>query len=161
MPYRVHHAFLLLATLGAAACTTLTAEQRIAACQATDWVSYGENDGILGVATAARAAKFADCAALGDPPAIAAYRAGRAAVSGLARMVSSAERGGVAVGTLQRGAPRSRGVGPVRAGLLYDVAEPGPFYLAAALMGLAFLLSRRLPERGDEPADAVPVTLGG
>jgi len=78
MPYRVHHAFLLLATLGAAACTTLTAEQRIAACQATDWVSYGENDGILGVATAARAEKFADCAALGYPADIAAYQAGRA-----------------------------------------------------------------------------------
>ncbi len=75
MPYR---ALLLLATLGAAACTTLTAEQRIAACQATDWVSYGENDGILGVATAARAEKFADCAALGYPADIAAYQAGRA-----------------------------------------------------------------------------------
>ncbi len=78
MPCRAHHAFLLLATLGAAACTTLTAEQRIAACQATDWVSYGENDGILGVATAARAEKFADCAALGYPADIAAYQAGRA-----------------------------------------------------------------------------------
>jgi hypothetical protein len=78
MPYRSHHAFLLLATLGAAACTTLTAEQRIAACRATDWASYGRNDGVLGVATSGREEKFADCAALGYPADIAAYQAGRA-----------------------------------------------------------------------------------
>ncbi len=79
MPYRTHHAFLLLATLGAAACTTLTAEQRSAACQATDWASYGDNDGRLGVATAEREKKFADCAEFGYPADLAAYQAGRAA----------------------------------------------------------------------------------
>ncbi len=79
MPYRAHHAFLLLATLGAAACTTLTAEQRSAACQATDWASYGDSDGRLGVATAEREKKFADCAELGYPADLAAYQAGRAA----------------------------------------------------------------------------------
>jgi hypothetical protein len=75
MPYR---ALLLLAALGAAACTTLTAEQRSAACQATDWADYGRNDGLLGVATAARADRFADCAALGYPADITAYQAARA-----------------------------------------------------------------------------------
>jgi len=79
MAYRAHHAFLLLATLGAAACTTLTAEQRSAACQATDWANYGRNDGVLGVATAERANRFADCAELGYPADLAAYQAGRAA----------------------------------------------------------------------------------
>jgi hypothetical protein len=73
-----HRALLLLATLGAAACTTLTAEQRGAACRATDWASYGQNDGILGVATAERVEKFTDCAELGYPVDIAAYQAGRA-----------------------------------------------------------------------------------
>ncbi len=76
IPSRVHHALLLLTTL--AACTTLTAEQRTAACQATDWASYGDNDGRLGVATAEREKKFADCAELGYPADVAAYQAGRA-----------------------------------------------------------------------------------
>ena len=77
MACRAHHALLLLATLGAAACTTLTVEQRIATCQATDWASYGENDGILGVAASERTEKFADCAGLGHGADIAAYQAGR------------------------------------------------------------------------------------
>lgn len=79
----------------------------------------------------------------------------------LTSMAATSDTRGVVMGTFQSSASLARVVGPVLAGLLYDVAEPGPFYLAAALMGLAFLLSRRLPERGDEPADAVPVTLGG
>ena len=78
MPYRARPVLLLLATLGAAACTTLTAEQRTAACQATDWASFGQNDGSLGVAAAAREKKFADCAELGYPADLAAYQAGRA-----------------------------------------------------------------------------------
>ncbi len=78
MPYRARPVVLLLATLGAAACTTLTAEQRTAACQATDWVSYGQNDGVLGVASAERTKQFADCAELGYPADVAAYQAGRA-----------------------------------------------------------------------------------
>jgi hypothetical protein len=78
MPLRTHHVFLLLASLGAAACTTLTVEERIGACQATDWATYGENDGRLGVAMAEREAKFTDCAALGYPADLAAYQAGRA-----------------------------------------------------------------------------------
>ena len=78
MPYRARPALLLLATLGAAACTTLTAEQRTAACQTTDWANYGRNDGILGVAASERTQQFADCAELGYPADIAAYRAGRA-----------------------------------------------------------------------------------
>jgi len=79
----------------------------------------------------------------------------------LTSMAATSDTRGVVMGTFQSSASLARVVGPVLAGLLYDLAEPGPFYLAAALMGLAFLLSRRLPERGDEPADAVPVTLGG
>jgi len=79
----------------------------------------------------------------------------------LTSMAATSDTRGVVMGTFQSSASLARVVGPVLAGLLYDLAEPGPFYLAAALMGLAFLLSRRLPERGDEPADALPVILGG
>jgi len=79
----------------------------------------------------------------------------------LTSMAATSDTRGVVMGTFQSSASLARVVGPVLAGLLYDLAEPGPFYLAAALMGLAFLLSRRLPERGDEPADTVPVILGG
>lgn len=60
------------------ACATASIEERTAACQATDWTSYGENDGLLGVAPDAREKKFADCAELGFPADIAAYQAGRA-----------------------------------------------------------------------------------
>lgn len=59
------------------ACATASVEERTAACQATDWHSYGQNDGILGVAPGARDKKFADCAELGFPADIATYRAGR------------------------------------------------------------------------------------
>ena len=78
MPYHARHALLFLAMLGVAACTTLTVEERTAACRATDWASYGHNDGILGVPTAERAEKFADCAELGYPADITAYQARRA-----------------------------------------------------------------------------------
>jgi len=79
MPYSARYALLLLATLGAAACTTLTVEERTAACRATDWANYGQNDGILGVATGNRLKKFAECTEVGYPADIAAYQAGRAA----------------------------------------------------------------------------------
>jgi hypothetical protein len=69
---------LLLPALLAAACTTVPPEQRAAACRATDWSSYGYNDGRLGVSAADRAGKFADCAELGHPADTAAYQAGRA-----------------------------------------------------------------------------------
>ena len=76
MPYRPHQALLLLATL-AAACTTLTPEQRIAACQGADWASLGRDDGAQGAASAARADQIADCAKLGYPANVAAYQSGR------------------------------------------------------------------------------------
>ncbi len=74
---RPYLALLLLATLAAAACTTLTSEQRIAACQGADWASHGRNDGAKGAAPAARADQFADCAELGYPADLAAYQSGR------------------------------------------------------------------------------------
>jgi len=77
MLYFARHALLLLATL-AAACTTQTVEQRTAFCQATDWSSYGYNDGILGVPTAEREKKFDDCAELGHAADVAAYQVSRA-----------------------------------------------------------------------------------
>ena len=78
MPLRTSHVLLLIATLGAAACTTLTVEERSAACRATDWASYGYNDGVLGVPPGDRANKFSDCAEIGYPADIATYQAGRA-----------------------------------------------------------------------------------
>jgi len=77
MPPRAPLAILFAATLGLAACTTLTATERTAACRATDWANYGLNDGILGVPAAERDRRFADCADLGVPADLAAYRAGR------------------------------------------------------------------------------------
>ncbi len=64
--------------MGLSACATATVAERSAACQATDWANYGENDGLLGVAPGARAGKFADCAELGFPADQAAYDQGRA-----------------------------------------------------------------------------------
>jgi hypothetical protein len=77
MPRRLNYALLMLAAL-ATACTTLTADERSAACRATDWTNYGYNDGLLGVPADQREKKFADCAELGDPADFAAYQAGRA-----------------------------------------------------------------------------------
>ncbi len=66
----------LLATLAIAACVAAP-EERAAACRATDWHRYGVNDGRLGVAAAARDAKFADCRSLGTAADTTAYAAGR------------------------------------------------------------------------------------
>ena len=71
-------AFVVATAFALSACATASVEERAAACQSTDWTSYGENDGILGVAPDARDKKFADCAELGFPADIAAYQAGRA-----------------------------------------------------------------------------------
>ncbi len=78
MRNRIRLAMALAATLVAAACTTVPDTERRAGCQATDWVSYGQNDGRLGVPESERAGHFADCAELGFPADLAAYRAGRA-----------------------------------------------------------------------------------
>ena len=77
MPFNLCYAIAaaLLFTLGA--CTTATVAERTAACQATDWASYGENDGVLGVPAGQRDGRFTDCAELGHPADIAAYQAGR------------------------------------------------------------------------------------
>jgi len=68
-------AALTLATVSA--CTTIPPEERAAACRSTDWQRYGVNDGLLGVPEDARTSRFADCADLGAPVDLAAYRAGR------------------------------------------------------------------------------------
>lgn len=60
-----------------AGCTTLTPEERAAACAATDWGDYGYNDGRMGVSPSQRGSMFADCAQLGRPVDLAAYQAGR------------------------------------------------------------------------------------
>jgi len=78
----------------------------------------------------------------------------------LTSMAATPDTRGIVMGTFQSSASLARVVGPVLAGLLYDVAKPGPFYLAAGLMGCAFLLSRALPERGDEPSGQMPAALG-
>lgn len=75
MWFDARYAVLLLVTL--TACTTLTVEERSAACRATDWGSYGLNDGLLGVPANDRTKKFADCAELGYSVDVDAYQAGR------------------------------------------------------------------------------------
>ena len=76
MWFNARYAVLLLTIV--AACTTLTPEERAAACRAADWGEYGLNDGLLGVPEADRAGKFADCAELGYPVDVAAYQSARA-----------------------------------------------------------------------------------
>ena len=75
---RLALAVLLLPAALLAGCTTMTPAERAAACDATDWASYGYNDGILGVPVSQRASMFADCAELGRPADVAAYEAARA-----------------------------------------------------------------------------------
>ena len=74
----IHPAIVAVATMLLAGCVVATPEQRAEACQSTDWTRYGENDGRLGVPSGARADIFQDCADLGHPVNLAAYRAGRA-----------------------------------------------------------------------------------
>lgn len=78
MSYPSRQVLLLLVTLGVAACTTLTVEERGAACRATDWANYGHNDGVLGIPVTQRTEKFTDCAALGYPADVALYQSSRA-----------------------------------------------------------------------------------
>lgn len=61
-----------------AACVVVPPAERAASCRATDWYSYGRNDGLLGVPVSERAAHFSDCAGLGYPADRAAYQAGHA-----------------------------------------------------------------------------------
>ena len=68
--------FLLTAALGA--CATLSPEQRLAECQATNWQKFGVNDGRLGVPASDRTATFADCSEVGHSVDVVAYQAGRA-----------------------------------------------------------------------------------
>lgn len=68
----------LALVLALAGCSTATVAERQAACRGADWGSYGENDGLLGVAPGARTDRFNDCAQLGFPADQAAYDAGRA-----------------------------------------------------------------------------------
>ena len=69
--------FGLLACL-AAGCSSLSVEERAAACAATDWQRYGIVDGRFGVPTSDRASKFEDCAELGHAANLSAYQTGRA-----------------------------------------------------------------------------------
>lgn len=62
----------------AAACSTLSPEQRAVACAQTDWQRYGENDGRLGLATSERSGDFRSCADVGQPVDLTAYQTGRA-----------------------------------------------------------------------------------
>jgi len=73
-----HLALIAVAAL-MAGCATTTPEERAQACAATDWQRYGENDGRLGVPFGDREEVFQDCGALGHPPDLEAYRAGRMA----------------------------------------------------------------------------------
>ena len=68
---------IALGVVASACAPTLSPEERTAACSTTDWRLFGENDGLLGVATADRAEKFLDCEELGYPVDMVAYQEGR------------------------------------------------------------------------------------
>jgi DHA1 family tetracycline resistance protein-like MFS transporter len=55
-----------------------------------------------------------------------------------------AQRGAV-MGAFQSAASLARVVGPLAAGVLYDVSQPAPFWLASALLVATALLGARLP----------------
>lgn len=59
-----------------AGCTSVSPEQRAAACAETDWQRYGTNDGRLGVPIEQRGSLFEDCTRVGQPADIMAYEAG-------------------------------------------------------------------------------------
>ncbi|HSF94664.1 MAG TPA: DUF2799 domain-containing protein [Thermohalobaculum sp.] len=69
---------LALSAILLSGCTILSPAERAAACDATDWETFGYNDGLLGVPVSRRASRFADCAKLGVPADLAAYDAARA-----------------------------------------------------------------------------------
>jgi hypothetical protein len=69
---------LSFCALGLAGCSTLSVEERTAACANTDWYRFGVNDGTLGVPVSERTERFTDCAELGRPADVASYQAGRA-----------------------------------------------------------------------------------
>jgi MFS family permease len=52
---------------------------------------------------------------------------------------------GAVMGTFQSSASLARVVGPVIAGLLYDVSLPSPFILASVLMAAVFAIAAALP----------------
>lgn len=76
MMIRTLSIFLLTAALSA--CATLSPEQRLAECNATNWQKFGVNDGRLGVPATDRSGTFSDCAEVGHTVDVAAYQAGRA-----------------------------------------------------------------------------------
>lgn len=71
-------ALLALAVLIPAGCTRVPVQEPAEVCPAADWHEYGRNDGLLGVSAEARIELFAECRALGHPPDLDAYQAGRA-----------------------------------------------------------------------------------
>ncbi len=67
------------------------------------------------------------------------------ALMGLVSQSASAQTRGTVMGTFQSSASLARVVGPLIAGLLYDSWQPGPFLLAAAVLGVVFAISAGLP----------------
>jgi len=67
------------------------------------------------------------------------------AMMGLVSFASTPATRGVVMGTFQSRASLARVFGPFAAGVLYDMAQGGPFVLAAVLMLLALVVATRLP----------------
>jgi len=67
----------IVVALALAGCATVPSQQRAEICQNTDWVQFGENDGVLGVPLSERADRFLDCSEVGQPVDLAAYNSGR------------------------------------------------------------------------------------
>jgi MFS family permease len=70
----------------------------------------------------------------------------------LASFQADASNRGSVMGTFQSSASLARVFGPAIAGLLYDQAIGGPFWLAAALMGAVVVLAVRFPVGAAQPA---------
>lgn len=86
---------------------------------------------------------------------------GRAVVQpsllGMTSIAAAVSERGTVMGAFQSSASLARVVGPLAAGLLYDVAVPGPFALASALLVATIVLARGLPARAGMATLAPPV----
>lgn len=69
---------------------------------------------------------------------------GQPALMSLVSKKSPAHMKGAVMGTFQASASLGRVIGPLIAGFLYDAWQPSPFYFAAAMMALVFVLATTL-----------------
>ena len=74
----------------------------------------------------------------------------------LASSFSTASTRGAVMGTFNSRASLARAIGPIPAGILFDVSMGIPFWLAAALLGVMLACCRGFPERVGGVEESAP-----